>query len=174
MCLMALTMRSQKCAVLEFRGLQSVQPAKPASQEYVDVGLPSGTKWRGTNAAGFYTYDEAVSQFGKRLPSKEQWQELRAECQWSWNGNGYNVTGPNANSISLPAAGCRNCGGSVGSVGSCGYYWSSASKEADNAWDLRFGSSSVGIVRLLPVQRSIRPAGPRLTVAHARAQGKEG
>ena len=98
MCLMSLSMQAQKTRV---------------ATGYTDLGLPSGTIWKNFNATGFYTYDEAVSQFDDRLPTKEQWEELKAECQWSWNGSGYKVTGPNGNSIVLPASGYRYCDGSV-------------------------------------------------------------
>lgn len=109
----------------------------------VDLGLPSGTLWRDKNEeGGFYSYDEAVSQFGNRLPTKEQWGELRAECQWSWTGSGYKVTGPNGNSITLPAAGYRDCHGNVGGVGSSSCYWSSTPKDSDRAWYL-FDSDGV-------------------------------
>ncbi|MBQ9547407.1 MAG: hypothetical protein IJU90_09000 [Bacteroidales bacterium] len=110
---------------------------------YTDLGLPSGTIWKNFNATGFYSYDEAVSQFGNRLPTKQQWEELKAECQWTWNGSGYKVTGPNGNSIVLPAAGNRFCDGSVSNVGSNGFYWSSTPKVSDYAWCLNFGSSGV-------------------------------
>lgn len=116
---------------------------KTVTQGYTDLGLPSGTIWKNFNATGFYTYDEAVSQFGNRLPTKEQWEELKSECQWSWTGSGYKVTGPNGNSISLPAAGYRNCSGFVGGVGSYGYYWSSSPNGSENAWDLNFSSGGV-------------------------------
>ena len=109
---------------------------------YTDLGLPSGTKWKNFNATGFFTYDEAVSQFGNRLPTKEQWNELKAECQWQWTGSGYKVTGPNGNSIDLPAAGCRSNGGTY-NVGSLGGYWSSTSSDSSNAWYLGFGSGGV-------------------------------
>ncbi|MBQ9547409.1 MAG: hypothetical protein IJU90_09010 [Bacteroidales bacterium] len=113
---------------------------------YTDLGLPSGTIWKSFNAAGLYTYDEAVSQFGNRLPSKQQWKELKAECQWTWNGSGYKVTGPNGNSIVLPAAGVRTCDGIMNAVGSVGIYWSSTPYDSDNAWSLIFGSSNVVIL----------------------------
>ena len=62
------------------------------------------------------------------MPTKEQQDELRNNCTWTWmttNGvKGYNVTGPNGNSVFLPAAGCRD-GNSFYDVGSYGYYWSS-------------------------------------------------
>ena len=119
------------------------------AQNYVDLGLPSGTLWKDRNEGGgnngFYTYDEAVSKFGSRLPTKEQCEELGRSCQWSWTGSGYKVTGPNGNSISLPAAGYRNCNGSVNNVGSNGNYWSSTPKDSDNAWNLNFNSGSVNM-----------------------------
>ena len=116
---------------------------KTVQQDYTDLGLPSGTIWKNFNATGFYTYDEAVSQFGSRLPTKEQWEELKSKCQWSWTGRGYKVIGPNGNSISLPVAGFRECGGGVNNVGSYGDYWSSTPDGSDDAWYLDFTSSSV-------------------------------
>ena len=124
------------------------------AQSYVDLGLPSGTKWKTSNEKntadannGFFTYDEAVSRFGKRLPTKVQWEELKDECQWSWIGNGYRVTGPNGNSITLPAEGFRYCDGDVADdlVGSFGGYWSSTLNSPDNAWYIRFYDFGVSI-----------------------------
>ena len=114
--------------------------SKTVSPGYTDLGLPSGTIWKDFNATGFYTYNESVSQFGNRLPSKEQWEELKAECQWSWTGSGYKVTGPNGKSIVLPAAGYRILDGSVCNVGSYGNYWSSTPKGSENAWTLDLNS----------------------------------
>ena len=46
---------------------------------------------------------------GWRLPTKEEFEELIKECEWEWitedHYPGYKVTGPNGNSIFLPAAG---------------------------------------------------------------------
>ena len=127
-------------------GGSSGSSKKTVAQGYTDLGLRSGTIWKNFNATGFYTYDEAVSQFGSRLPSKEQWEELKAECQWTWTGSGYKVTGPNGNSITLPAAGLRVCSGSVDYVGSYGYYWSSTPAGSDSAWYLFFSSVFVGMI----------------------------
>ena len=119
-------------------------------QGYVDLGLPSGTLWKNANEGGDYaryTYDEAVDRWGSKLPTKEQLGELRDKCTWTWTGNGYKVTGPNGNSITLPAAGIRLCYGDVGGVGALGYYWSSSPDDSDIAWNLYFNSSKVYVIR---------------------------
>ena len=62
-----------------------------------------------------------------RMPTKVELNELRNNCTWTWttqnNVNGYKVTGPNGNSIFLPAAGYRDGTGLL-ERGSYGYYWS--------------------------------------------------
>lgn len=121
-----------------------VLPAVPAG--YVDLGLPSGTLWKDQNeAGGFYTYDQALAKFGRSLPTKEQLEELKNSCRWTWNGNGYQVEGPSGESIVLPAAGNRDCDGSVYGVGSFGDYWSSTPSGSGDAWYLGFGSGGVGM-----------------------------
>ena len=64
-----------------------------------------------------------------RMPTKEEQDELRNKCTWTWttqNGvKGYRVTGPNGNSIFLPAAGYRY-GSDVSHRGRSGYSWSSS------------------------------------------------
>ena len=64
-----------------------------------------------------------------RMPTLGELEELKNSCTWQWttqNGvNGYKVTGPNGNSIFLPAAGGRN-GTDLDYSGSRGYYWSSS------------------------------------------------
>jgi hypothetical protein len=135
--------KTAKRLASKLRGGTVSTSSAEVSLGYTDLGLPSGTIWKNFNATGFYTYDEAVSLFGNRLPTKEQWEELKAECQWSWNGSGYKVTGPNGNSIVLPASGFRNCDGIVRGVGSYGHYWSSTPKDSDFAWDLNFNSDGV-------------------------------
>lgn len=64
-----------------------------------------------------------------RLPTVEEWEELRSNCTWTWtkrnNVNGYEVKGPNGNSIFLPAAGYRENGDFYG-ANDYGCYWSSS------------------------------------------------
>lgn len=114
---------------------------------FVDLGLPSGTKWRSYNAPGMYTYEEAVNNFRTRLPTKEQWEELKSECQWVWNGNGYTITGPNNDTISLPVVGFRNCDGTVSGSKSAGNYWSSTPYNSSYAWEMYFGAGGTSVYR---------------------------
>ena len=120
-----------------------VLPAVPAG--YVDLGLPSGTLWKDQNeAGGFYTYDQAMAKFGSSLPTKEQLEELKNSCRWTWNGNGYKVEGPSGEAIVLPAAGSR-CLVGVHGVGSSGVYRSSTPAGSEGAWSLYFYSDMVGV-----------------------------
>lgn len=127
-------------------------PSGGVKEDYIDLGLPSGTLWKNINENNeadkeydFFTYDEAMERFGKSLPSKEQWEELKDKCQWTWTGDGYEVTGPNGNSITLPGAGIRECDGSVHGVGPSGVYWSSTSNGSEGACFLLFFSDGVGM-----------------------------
>lgn len=73
-------------------------------------------------------YDAATVNWGDdwRMPTLDEMKELIDRCTWEWtsvNGvNGRLVTGPNGNSIFLPAAGYRSST-SLGFAGSFGYYW---------------------------------------------------
>ena len=95
--------------------------------------------------AGNSTYDVARAKWGGswRMPTKDQFQELLDRCTWTWTTykgvDGYKVTGPNGNSIFLPAAGWRY-GTSLGNEGSLGYYWSATPDESgpDGAYYLLF------------------------------------
>ena len=121
-----------------------------STNEYVDVGLISMTMWKSTNEKneadpknGFYTYDEAVAAFGDKLPTVEQFNELRRSCKWLWINVGYKVIGPNNRYIILPAAGFRDCNGVVNYNKSYGFYWSSTPDGAEKAWYLNFYSNEV-------------------------------
>ena len=111
---------------------------------YIDLGLPSGTLWADENIEGLYNYEDAVAKYGNTLPTMKQLKELRDECVWERVSNGFKVTGPNGNSIVLPADGYRNLGGYVQSVGSCGDYYSSTPCGEDYACSLFFDSYGSG------------------------------
>lgn len=127
---------------------RSVRPVMDV--EYVDLGLPSGTRWKEVNEDGYYDYDKAVSKFGNKLPTKQQLEELINKCTWTWTGSGYKVIGPNGNSIYLPAVGFR-CGSNVCCAQDSGYYWSSTPYNSIIAWFLGFDS---GVHHMEPVNRS--------------------
>ena len=106
--------------------------------DYVNIGSNiSGTR-----------YDVARSQWGGswRLPTKAEMKELKNRCTWSWTTYkgvpGYKVTGPNGNSIFLPAAGYRD-GTELGGRGYLGSYWSGTLNGSNslNAYYLYFSSS---------------------------------
>ncbi len=91
---------------------------------YVDLGLPSGVKWRSVPESSYYTISKAKKKFGKRLPTNEDFSELIAKCTWVWVGNGYSVIGPNGNSIYMPAKGFINHNDNRKSEeNEVGYYW---------------------------------------------------
>ncbi|MCD8290093.1 MAG: protein kinase, partial [Prevotella sp.] len=99
--------------------------------------------------AGKSSYDAARAKWGGswRLPTASEIDELIKKCKWTWmtqgGVNGYKVTGPNGNSIFLPAAGYR-VGSSLNYQGSYGYYWSSTPYESYTfyAYLLDFDSGS--------------------------------
>lgn len=74
-----------------------------------------------------------------RMPTIDEFRELIDKCDWEWDGDGYIVTGPNGNSIFLPAAGLRYEDELYGN-GSYGDYWSSTpySENTENALVLEF------------------------------------
>ena len=86
--------------------------------------------------SGNVNYDAATANWGNswRMPTKAEIAELIVECTWTWttqgNVNGMKVTGPNGNSIFLPAAGYYY-ESSRNDVGEEGCYWSSTPDEYD-------------------------------------------
>ena len=63
-----------------------------------------------------------------RMPTMTELEELHYQCTWTWTTqggkNGYRVTGPNGNSIFLPASGYW-AGSSLNGAGTAGAFWSS-------------------------------------------------
>lgn len=171
-------------------------PTTAQAQDYVDLGLPSGTKWATCNLGASkpsdygdyyawgetepkteYTWatykwmqtdqsdwkhitkytladdrpkgiwydasgnfigdgkttleaadDAATQKLGSpwRMPTDDEAKELQDNCTWTWTTldgiNGYEMKGPNGNSIFLPAAGYRH-GSEHTHVNSLGHYW---------------------------------------------------
>jgi len=96
--------------------------------------------------------DAATANWGSgwRMPTQTEMQELIDNCTVTWttqNGvNGRLFTGPNGNSIFLPAAGYRG-DSELGYAGSDGDYWSSSlySDGTVRAWCLYFYSGNYGM-----------------------------
>jgi hypothetical protein len=116
-----------------------------------EVWYDSNGKFIGDNKTILELSDDAANvNWGGdwRMPTIEDRDELRTECTWTWttkNGvNGYTVTGPNGNSIFLPAAGYR-FGSYLYEAGSDGIYWSSSlySDYSGCAYSLVFNSDFV-------------------------------
>lgn len=79
------------------------------SDEYVDLGLLSGTLWKKHNEKGHFTPPFAIEKYGEHVPTREQMEELILSCHWSETSKGCTVIGPNGNSIYLPEEGeCFN------------------------------------------------------------------
>lgn len=95
-----------------------------------------------------------------RMPTGEEFDELERWCTWKWTEQkgveGYKVTGPNGNSIFLPAAGCR-VDDNLRDAG-YGHYWSAELSYRDDqanyfvlsnfysmhwvsSWDCNYGRS---------------------------------
>lgn len=87
--------------------------AKLAAEGWIDLGLPSGTLWKNKDEKGYFLYNEAKSKYANNLPTIQQLKELKTTCKWQRSGNGYDVKGPNGNSIYLPINGIKECDGSI-------------------------------------------------------------
>lgn len=101
------------------------------SFEFVDLGLPSGLLLATENVKdedgndALLSFDEAVAKYGEYMLTKEQWQEVFKNCSRKWDKErkGLMITGPNGNTVFLPAAGFR-LHTDVNGVGFGGNYWS--------------------------------------------------
>ncbi len=99
------------------------------------------------NIAGNSKYDAARANWGGtwRLPTAREIDELVNKCTWTCTSqgghNGYKITGPNGNSIFLPAAGWRDLT-SLRYAGERGLYWGATPMEGypSSAWSLFFDS----------------------------------
>ena len=118
-----------------------------------------------SDISGNARYDAARDNWGRtwRLPTKREMEELESKCTWQWTTQsgveGYKVTGPNGNSIFLPAAGF--CYGSSPDRWDGGFYWSSTPYESNErcyAYGLYFGSGGHYVYRgLRDCGHAVRP-----------------
>lgn len=89
--------------------------------------------------------DAATVNWGApcRMPDSSEFQELYNKCDWSWQGRGYLVTGPNGQSIFFPASG-EFCDYFIYNYGERGFYWSRSLYSGDTSYgrylDFRSGS----------------------------------
>ena len=105
-----------------------------------------------SDISGNAQYDAVTANWGGdwRMPTKEEMKEL-CNCAWertTQNGvNVYRVTGPNGNSIFLPAAGGRG-GTSLYNDGNVGFYWSSTPYDYDDdyAYNLDFSDGNEYVI----------------------------
>lgn len=87
--------------------------------------------------SGNELYDVARKKWGAtwRMPTSKDFQELIDCCKWElispYGDEDYKVTGPNGNSLILPAAGGMGGGIKTG-VGEVGEYWSSTPSDIDH------------------------------------------
>ena len=83
------------------------------------------------NLVTLETNDDIAAQLGSqwRMPTDEEWEELRTQCTWYWINknhiNGYKIVGKNGNSIFLPVAGYK-ANKTIYDEGTSGAYWSSS------------------------------------------------
>lgn len=117
---------------------------------YTDLGLPSGNLWATCNFGAnhpeeygnYYQWIEIADidmRENQCIPSEEDFEELSEYCTKTWttlnNVNGYRLTGPNGNSIFLPAAGGKKFNIVYNDM-SCGFYWliDDYTENTDYAW----------------------------------------
>jgi hypothetical protein len=68
-----------------------------------------------------------------RMPTKEEFAELLAECEITELPDGLKFTAKNGNYIILPFGGFAKEDGTIKSVGSYGYYWTNELSEDDSS-----------------------------------------
>lgn len=118
----------------------------PITDDYVEIG----------DQISDTDYDVAKQLWGNgwRLPTQEECEELVNNCTWTLSGNGYTVTGPNGNSIYLPALGFSTYKGAPRGSTQPGYYMcgnadirtnSQGKKMVSNAVALRFNRSGYNL-----------------------------
>lgn len=94
-----------------------------------DIGLSVLWCFTENEANQLFSYKEAKAYItpdsdGLRLPTEEEFKELYEKCEWYWVTNGFNIVGPNGESIFLSACGSYGEGEYSGTGEWC-EYWTS-------------------------------------------------
>ena len=139
---------------------ESVEPDDP---NFVDLGLPSGTKWKIENEVDLSRHNcfnlAEMQEMVSQVPTESQWRELQKECTWKWNfeQNGFDVRSKiNGNTIFLPAAGFYNNRGTLVEEEIEGTYWSST-PGANNQYVFQwFNPANISLLSSVPTSYSIR------------------
>lgn len=102
---------------------------------YIEMYINTNSEYNDVSDVWTQIYDVAYKEWGNewRMPTYHELNELINDCKWEqmiYNGvNGVKITGPNGNSIFLPAGGFK-----VSTfhqvAGFNGYYWSSTGAES--------------------------------------------
>lgn len=119
--------------------------------QFIDLGLPSGKLWATENIKdengneAYVSFDKAVETFGDKLPTKEDWKELFEQCihQYDEEHKGIVLTGPNGNTIFLPAKGFYGSDSKSYNIGKRGYYWSSSDYNGPLKYSAYFSSGCI-------------------------------
>lgn len=119
------------------------KPINKVREEWIDLGLPSGTLWAQKNSkeiGEYLNFHDAVNHYPKNLPSMEQFEELfTLYHRWNDDKKEIEFLGNNNNILSFPAMGYGDKS-SVYNIGSCGEFWAMSEKDADYYWCLYFDS----------------------------------
>jgi len=106
--------------------------------------------WNGNGATTWEAANNPCPQ-GWRVPTQAELNTLVSLSTKTWTtipAPGYIFTS-GGNSLFLPAAGDRGSNvGTLGNVGTIGYYWSSTEESSNYAYYLYLGSGNAGLVKL--------------------------
>ena len=152
--------RDKKAKVLQTISLRQkltvpVSEINNTDEEWVNLGLTSGTLWASRNvdaknpeSAGTHSNWSSVQELS--LPTREQWAELQSECVWSFcetnDSAGFLLIGPNGNALFLPCAGYARPQESVRDYDVRGAYWTATEVSEDVAYSFWFKDAEDTIV----------------------------
>jgi len=106
------------------------------------------------NIATKKRYDIAAKAWKEpwRIPTVAEFRELIDSCTWMWanlNGmNGYKITGPNGNSIFIPATGIMYDDTQIANSGKIGNYWTANSDSSTTAYCFSLNNTTYNVADL--------------------------